>query len=76
MAVTEDQIRDALDEMAIEKIVEQRTKIAELQEALQGLVSVIEAAGLSNLSNGVELGPTVWYVKASDAMAFAKETLK
>ncbi|NWF45425.1 hypothetical protein F3K02_09215 [Hydrogenophaga sp. D2P1] len=41
---------------------------AELLEALKDLTGVITAAGLSNLSRGVQLGPTVWYVKASDAM--------
>jgi hypothetical protein len=45
---------------------------SEAVEALKGLVEVIEAAGLINLSNGVQLGPTVWFVKASDAIAYGK----
>jgi hypothetical protein len=47
----------------------------EVREALEGLVEVIEAAGLENLLRGVQLGQTVWYVKASDAMASAKAAL-
>lgn len=47
----------------------------ELTTALEGLISVIEAAGLDNLSRGVQLGPTSWYVKASDALEAAKEAI-
>ncbi len=47
----------------------------ELEGALEGLVRVIEAAGLHNLSNGVQLGPTVWFVKASDALKYAKQVI-
>lgn len=43
--------------------------------ALRELVRVIDAAGLHNLSNGVQLGPTVWYVKAHDAMESARAVL-
>lgn len=46
-----------------------------LAEALQHLVSVIDTAGLLSLSNGVQLGPTVWYVKASDALDEARSAL-
>lgn len=46
-----------------------------LENAVRGLVSVIEAAGLENLSRGVQLGQTVWYVKATDAMAAAADAL-
>ena len=45
----------------------------ELTGALEGLISVIEAAGLLNLSKGVQLGSTVWFVKASDALKYAKQ---
>jgi hypothetical protein len=48
---------------------------AELLEALETLMGVIISAGLSNLSRGVQLGPTVWYVKASDAMDSAKAAI-
>lgn len=41
---------------------------ANLLNALEGLVGVINAAGLLNLSNGVQLGQTSWYVKATDWM--------
>lgn len=47
----------------------------ELVGAIEGLVHVIEIAGLHNLSNGVKLGQTSWYVKASDALAYAKGTI-
>ena len=43
----------------------------ELLEALQDLMGVINAAGLHNLQIGVQLGPTVWFVKANDAMNYA-----
>jgi hypothetical protein len=47
----------------------------ETREALADLVKVIDAAGLYNLSTGVQLGPTVWYVKASDALERARAVL-
>lgn len=47
-----------------------------LVEALKELVVVIDAAGLRNLTTGVQLGPTVWYVKANDAMDAAHAALK
>ncbi len=53
-------------------------KLAEFDEmrgALFQLTSVINSAGLHNLSAGVQLGPTVWYVKASDAMERASAAL-
>jgi hypothetical protein len=48
----------------------------ELRQALAGLVDVISAAGLYNLSRGVVLGPTVWYVKASAAIDAARKALE
>ena len=47
----------------------------ELEGALEGLISVIEATGLDNLSRGVQLGPTVWYVQATDALEIAKRVI-
>ena len=47
----------------------------QLLAALKELVAVIEAAGLHNLTNGVQLGPTVWYVKASDAISSARAAI-
>lgn len=38
-----------------------------LLAALRRTWEVIDAAGLQALTRGVELGPTVWFVKASDA---------
>ena len=46
-----------------------------MRAALDELVKVIEAAGLLNLSDGVQLGQTVWFVKASDALQNAKAAL-
>lgn len=46
-----------------------------IRAALAELVRVIDAAKLINLSRGVELGPTAWYVKASDAMEAARLAL-
>lgn len=48
---------------------------ADLLEALKGLTDVIEAAGLMNLVRGVPLGPTSWFVKASDRMAAARAAI-
>jgi hypothetical protein len=45
-------------------------------EALADLVKIIEAAGLRQLSSGVELGRTSWYVKASDRMISARAALE
>lgn len=47
----------------------------EVAEALRELVDIIEAAGLMQLSRGVELGQTVWYVKASDTLEFCNRVL-
>lgn len=44
-----------------------------LNSAVIGLLDVIDAAGLRNLANGVQLGPTVWFVKASDAVEYARQ---
>jgi hypothetical protein len=46
-----------------------------LREALAGLMHVIDAAGLHNLSRGVQLGPISWFVKASDACDTARAAL-
>lgn len=48
---------------------------ARMEEALEDLVAVIESAGLLNLSNGVQLGQTSWYVKAHERLEWAKATL-
>ena len=42
--------------------------VTALVEATEHLRSVIDAAGVENLSRGVELGPTVWYVKMQAAL--------
>ena len=47
-----------------------------LSGALRWLVEIIDKAGLHNLSNGVQLGPIVWYVKANDALENAKAALR
>ena len=47
----------------------------ELYEALAETWRVLDAAGLLNLSNGVQLGQTAWYVKARDAEALARAAL-
>jgi hypothetical protein len=43
--------------------------------ALVELVWVIDRAGLLNLSNGVQLGQTSWYVKASDRLEAARTAI-
>lgn len=52
-----------------------RAAVAELIEANQRRINLIEAAGLDNLSHGVQLGQISWYVKASDALAWNKQVL-
>jgi hypothetical protein len=47
----------------------------ELLHALREAVKIIDAAGLLNLSNGVQLGQTSWYVKATDRFEYAKSIL-
>ena len=44
-------------------------------EALRSLVEIIDAAGLLNLSNGVQLGQVSWYVKALGCMDAARAAL-
>lgn len=47
-----------------------------LYDALSDLVAIIDAAGLLNLSNGVQLGQTSWYVKASERLEYARLVLR
>jgi hypothetical protein len=47
----------------------------DLLAALRGLVAIIDKAGLLSLSNGVQLGQTAWYVKASDAIEYARAAI-
>lgn len=48
---------------------------AETLEALKSLVEIIDKAGIENLSNGVQLGKTSWYVKASNRMEDARAAI-
>ena len=47
----------------------------ELLGALQGLVSIIKAAGIYNLSRGVALGPMSWSVKCADRLEEAERAM-
>jgi len=47
-----------------------------LRAALEHTWKVIDAAGTLNLSNGVQLGPTVWYVKIEAAREMSNLALK
>jgi hypothetical protein len=47
-----------------------------LYVALADLVNIIDKAGLLHLSNGVQLGATSWYVKASDRMEAARRAIE
>ena len=49
--------------------------IEELHATLRGIVEIVDAAGLLNLSNGVQLGQTSWYVKAVDRFDRARAAL-
>ncbi len=57
------------------KAIAAEAHFGDLVGALGGLVRVVEAAGLDNLSRGVQLGATSWYVKASDALKYAQSVL-
>jgi len=48
---------------------------AELKWALTRLVQIIDAAGLSNLSKGVQLGQISWHVKADEALTYSRDVL-
>jgi hypothetical protein len=61
--------------LAMTELKERAERVAVLEEALRDLVAIIDSAKLSNLCNGVQLGPTVWYVKASDCMDYAHSVL-
>lgn len=50
-------------------------RVRELEGALRELVWIIDKAGLLNLSNGVQLGQTSWYVKAYDRLEAARAAL-
>ena len=47
----------------------------ELYVRLADLIKIIDAAGLLNLSNGVQLGQTSWYVKASERLELARKAV-
>lgn len=49
---------------------------AETLEALKSLVEIIDKAGVENLSNGVQLGRTSWYVKATNRLEYAHAAIK
>lgn len=51
------------------------TRSAQIAVALHDLVAIIDKAGLLHLSNGVQLGATSWYCKASDCLEFARRVL-
>lgn len=52
-----------------------RATLKQAREALEETWRILDAAGLLNLSNGVQLGPTVWYVKAIDAQALSRAAI-
>ena len=51
------------------------SEVERLTVALRGLVEIIEKAGLYNLSRGVQLGPMVWFIRASEAVEIASAAL-
>lgn len=53
----------------------ERDAALDMLPALRGLVEIIDAAGLANLSIGVQLGPTSWYVKANDRLERARAVI-
>ncbi len=57
------------------RVRELEQRLAELEYASRWTLNLIDAAGLHNLSNGVQVGPTAWFVKASDATRALREAL-
>lgn len=57
---------------AIERLIKERD---EALEALREAVFIIDKAGLSNLVNGVQLGQTSWFVKATERFDYARSIL-
>jgi hypothetical protein len=47
-----------------------------LAEAASRIAKVVEMAGASNLSNGVQLGPVSWLVKMNDALEQTRLAIK
>lgn len=64
------ELREALYQEKLKHEAHQRAA-----QALRALVEIVEKAGLMQLSRGVELGPTVWFVKASERMEYAQAAL-
>jgi hypothetical protein len=60
----------------VEAVYVARREVADLRDHLGACVGLIDAAGLLNLSRGVQLGATSWFVKASDAFDAARAALK
>jgi hypothetical protein len=67
---------EALIEPIASALQEQAETIERLREALKGLVRVIDAGDPANLMHGVQLGPTVWYLAANDALDYARAALE
>jgi hypothetical protein len=54
------------DREAMRLILRDRERLREVEEAASAFLEIIDKAGLDHLVNGVQLGPTVWFVKASE----------
>lgn len=67
---------DLIGNEAAAKIESLMSVNAELLEALNDLVKIIESAGVANLTRGVELGQTVWFVKMSDGLEYANKVIQ
>ena len=55
-----------------DKIKRLRELNAEMLMAMVNLLDVLDAAGIDNLANGVQLGQISWLIKARDRVADAK----
>lgn len=55
----------------LSRIADERAVKLELLEALEETWRVLRAAGTLNLTRGVQLGQTSWYVKCCDAESLA-----
>jgi uncharacterized coiled-coil protein SlyX len=62
-----DRLRAELDRLT--------ARVAQLEGALEHTWKVLDAAGTLNLSNGVQLGPTVWYAKIEEAREMSRAAL-
>lgn len=61
--------------MTADKLAAAEARAERLEAALRETWRVLDAAGTLNLTRGVQLGPTSWYVKIEDARLESRAAL-